>query len=160
MLTQVCAGLALEIPEGWELQVQADEELHCDQIELSKGSARVAIEVIASSTNTREFADSFRFFFLGELVEAGCQVKSPMNSPKGWILADHPDFEGPIMHLIRTGAPLLHISAASMSDKRLQEELITLGESIVLDNTAWDLSDSTPGSVLPMKLVAGMWERH
>jgi hypothetical protein len=163
MHTQVAVGIQLLIGAGWQLLASADEQRTCDEIELISGNARASIEVISSGgpAQAKAFADNFRFTLLTSLSQASCQIDSADKKRSSWITARHSDFDGQILHYIKPGSPLIHVSAASVTSKDLRDEIELMATSIQVDTEAFDEYKDLPiGTVLPISLTPSLWERQ
>jgi hypothetical protein len=163
MRKAIAAGVTLLISEGWQVTANADEHRNCDEIELIKGSARAALEVIAvgNQSGSKSFADVLRFNLLTALVEAGSTIHPHNSAHPRWIIASHPDFNGRIMHFFTTSVPIAHISAASISSDESARELMVMADSLQIDPQAWpEHNKLAQGTILPLKLDDDLWERQ
>lgn len=159
----IAEGIQCLVPAGWQLTAIADDQATCYEIELSKGEARVGIEIISSSNlrSVATFFDAFRFELLANLKLAGCQIDPPDPNNHSWITAHHNDLPGHILHFVKPGCPVVHLSAASITTDQLEREVKALAISIELDSQYWERYWDKPlGEVLPIVLTKPVWERQ
>lgn len=159
----IAAGISMLISEGWEITANADENRNCDEIELVKGYARAALEVIAlgDQTSSLSFIETLRFNLISALVRAGSTIQPPNSFNSQWVVASHPDFAGAIMHFYKVSSPIVHISAASITNDVLVHELMLMADSLQVDSQAWAEDGNPPaGTILTLRLSDDLWDRQ